>query len=102
MEERVSGLRYENDGESLVSGRMVTLCAYAVLSTISLGSSFDKQRNWRAGSQPFITCSLFSKGKVSNGSCHSDNYSHACILFMILPLTKELEMLNTLQLIRSF
>lgn len=88
MRER-SRLRYENDGKSLVS-RIVTFCAFAVLSTISLGGSFDKERNWRAGNLAFIVCT-FSEGKVSSGSCSSDKHRlHLCFIYNSTTLQKNL------------
>ena len=39
----------ENAGKSLISGRFVAFCVYAVLSTISLDGGFDDENKWRSG-----------------------------------------------------
>ena len=65
---------------SLISGRFVAFCVYAVLSTISLDGGFDDENKWRSGNLLFID---FSEELVVNSVVTVIAY--ICILFIILP-----------------
>ena len=71
---------------SLISGRFVAFCVYAVLSTISLDGGFDDENKWRSGNLLFIDFS-----EVSSEFCSDSHSLHLYFVCNSTPLQNNLK-----------